>query len=143
MTSLNKQKIFEKIDSLNQYLKYLDQLQQESDDSKKFISDFHLFGNVERYLQLAIQSISDIGHLIILDLGLEKPQDNYEAVSLLFSQGIITQEAADCLTKMIGLRNILVHEYGRIDREKIYDILHNQLKDIENIKEQIIVYLKK
>jgi len=141
MTSLTQQKILEKIENFNEYLRYLYQLQKEAKNEKVFISDFHLFGNTERYLQLAVQVIIDVSHLIIIDLGLKRPEDNYEAISILFENKIISENLVRKLTKMIGLRNILVHEYGKIDRRKIYEILKEQIGDLEEFKKQIIKFL--
>ena len=50
MNSLTQQKILEKIENFNEYLSYLYQLQKETKNEEVFISDFHLFGNTERYL---------------------------------------------------------------------------------------------
>ena len=142
MTSLTRQKILEKLENFKDYLEYLYQLQKEAKNEKMFLADFHLFGNTERYLQLSIQIIVDISHLIIIDLGLKRPEDNYEAISILFENKIISEKLAKKLTKMIGLRNILVHEYGKIDRKKIYKILKEQMGDLEEFKKQIIKFLK-
>jgi uncharacterized protein YutE (UPF0331/DUF86 family) len=142
MTFSSKQKILEKLENLKESLNYLYQLQKEAESEEVFLSDFHLFGNTERYLQLSIQSIVDISHLIIIDLELDRPEDNYEAVSILFENKVISEDSARKITKMIGLRNILVHEYGKIDRKKIYDILKKQLSDIEGFKKQVIKFLK-
>src|SRR3989344_4419668 len=143
MTSLTRQKILEKLENFQEYLKYLYQLRQEARSEKVFLRDFHLFGNTERYLQLSIQSIIDIAHLIIIDLNLKRPEDNYEAISILFEKRIISDSLDQTLTKMVGLRNILVHEYGKIDRKKVFKILTGKLQDLELFKKQIIVFLKK
>lgn len=143
MTELTRQKIFEKLENLKESFGYLQKLRGETHSEKEFISDFHLFGNVERYLQLSIQSIIDIAHLVIIDLDLKRPDDNYEAVSLLYSQSVISEELAGKLTKMVGLRNILVHEYGKIDRKKIYEVFEMQLKDLEEFQKQLLAYLEK
>lgn len=143
MTSFTRQKIIEKLENLREYLGYLYKLKEEASSERKFVNDFHLFGNTEHYLQLCIQAIIDIAHLFIIDLGQERPEDNYEAVSMLYGQKIISDNLADKLTKMIGLRNILVHEYERIDRKKIYEILTTQLSDIEEFQGQILAYIKK
>lgn len=142
MTSLTRQKILEKLENFQEYLKYIYQLKEEAKSEKVFLSDFHLFGNTERYLQSLIQIIIDISHLLIIDLGLNRPEDNYEAISILFKNKIISEKMADKLTKMIGLRNILVHEYGKIDRKKIYKVLKCQTKDLEDFKKQIIKFLE-
>jgi len=44
---------------------------------------------------------------------------------------------------MVGLRNILIHEYGRIDKKRIYKILKEQIRDLEEFKRQIIKFLRK
>lgn len=143
MTSFSKEKILEKLEKFKESLNYLYQLQKEAENEKTFLSDFHLFGNTERYLQLSIQAIIDISHLIIIDLGLDRPEDHYEAISILFRNKIVSEELAEKVTKMIGLRNILVHEYGKIDRKKIYEILKNQIEDLEEFKKQIIEFIQK
>lgn len=138
MTQIAKNKIFAKLESFREYLKYLKKIKTEADSQKKFISDFHLFGSTERYLQLSIQIIIDIGHLIIIDQGLKRPEDNYEMISLLYSQKIISKKSADNITSMIGLRNLLVHEYGHIDRKIIYKVLKDNIKDLEKFYSEIV-----
>ncbi|MBU3942601.1 DUF86 domain-containing protein [Patescibacteria group bacterium] len=142
MTSFSNQKIIEKLEKFKEALSYLYQLQKEAENEKVFLADFHLFGNTERYLQLSIQSIIDISHLIIIDLSLDRPEDNYEAISILFENKVISEKLAQKITKMIGLRNILVHEYGKIDKKKIYKILRNQVEDLEEFNRQIVKFLK-
>ena len=83
MTSLARQKISRKLENLKEYRGYLRQLQEEVNSEEQFVADFHLFGNTERYLQLSIQAIIDSTHLVIIDLDLERPDDNYEAISIL------------------------------------------------------------
>lgn len=143
MTQLTRQKIFEKLESLKEYTEYLKTLKQEAGSEERFQADFRLFGNTERYLQLSIQSIIDIAHLLIIDLDLKRPEDNYEAVSMLFEKEVISDELAHTLSKMVGLRNILVHEYGKIDRKKVYEVLTTQLQDLEMFKEQVVAYLER
>lgn len=141
MTSFAKAKIFEKLENFREYLGYLHQLKEETGDETAFASDFRLFGNTERYLQLCIQSIIDVTHLLIIDLGKKRPEDNYEAISILREDGIVADELAHKLTSMVGLRNILVHEYGKIDRREIYKILTTRLEDFEEFQKQIFAYL--
>lgn len=138
MGNLGKRKISEKMENFNEYLGYLHQLKKEAGNKRSFIADFHLFGNTERYLQLCVQIIIDVCHLIIIDLNLTRPDDNYEAVSMLYEKKIFSGTLADKITKMIGLRNILVHEYGKIDRGKIYEILKKNLKDLKAFQGAVI-----
>lgn len=141
MSNLTRQKILEKLENFNEYLNYLDQLKKEIKNEKSFVSDFHLFGNTERYLQLCIQIIIDTCQLIIIDLDLAKPDDNYESISMLYEKKIFSGGLASKITKMVGLRNILVHEYGKIDRKKIYKILKGNLDDLKLFQKAIVKYI--
>ncbi|MCK5044399.1 DUF86 domain-containing protein [Candidatus Parcubacteria bacterium] len=143
MISFAQKKILEKLENYKEYLNYLHQLQKEAEDESLFVSDFHLFGNTERYLQSSVQIIIDISHLIIIDLGLKRPEDNYEAISLLFQNKVVSEDLAEKITRMIGLRNILVHEYGKIDRKEIYKILKEELSDLEEFEKQAVEFLKR
>ena len=142
MTEITRQKIFEKLEKLKEYLGYLNKLREEIKSKEEFVSDFHLYGSVERYLQLSVQTVIDINHLLIVDLELKRPQDNYEAVSALYEKEIISEKLAQKITRMVGLRNILVHEYGKIDREKVFDVLQENLTDLEDFQKAVLNYIK-
>mgnify|MGYP000005135533 CR=1 FL=1 len=143
MTNLTREKIFAKLENYREYISYLKKAKQEATSQKKFTSDFHLFGSVERYLQLCTQIIIDVGHLIIIDSGDKRPEDNYEMVSTLRQKKIISKKTADNVTSMIGLRNLLVHEYGHIDRNKVYKILKENITDLDKFYKEVVAYLKK
>ena len=43
--------------------------------------------------------------------------------------------------RMIGFRNILVHDYLQVDRSIVYDVLRHRLPDIEDIGRVFAQYL--
>lgn len=143
MTGITRQKIFEKIQQLDEYLNNLKQLRKEIKDRKEFLKDFHLYGSAERYLQLSCQIIIDTFNLIIIEEGIEKPGDNKETISLLFDKKIISENLASRLGGIVGFRNILVHEYGKINRKKVYQYLMERLEDFEIFKKETLRWLKK
>lgn len=143
MTKTNCQKIIAKLDNLRKNSKRLKQLKDKVVSFDEYISSIEIFGSTERYLQLGLQSIIDVVHLIIIDMDMDKPEDSHEAVSILFNKGIISEDLAGKLTKMVGLRNILVHEYEQIDNHKIYDVLKKHLNDLDDFENTIRKYLNK
>lgn len=143
MDSITLQKLKEKRENLDEYFKYLLILQKEIKNKEDFVSDFRLFGNTERYLQLSIQCVLDITHLLVLAIGLERPQNNYEGLDLLTDRHILSEKTGENLKKMVGLRNLLVHEYGKVDKEQIYHILKNDIGDIELFKKEVFEYLER
>lgn len=143
MTETTRQKIFEKLQALDEYSSYLQRLKTEVQNEKQFLSDFRLFGSVERYLQLSYQVIIDILDLIIIEKGIEKPDDKRETISLLFNKGVLSENLASRLDGSIGFRNILVHDYGKIDRKMVYTYLMEKTDNFDIFKKEILIWLKK
>ncbi len=88
----------------------------------------------------SIQIIIDIACHIVSDKNLGTPKNYSECISLLVSNNYIKEIAGDKLKKMIGLRNLLVHDYGIIDSMKLYEYLDhlNDIKDfIYSVREII------
>ena len=142
MTPTTRNKIYDKMQQLDEYLKYLRKLNKEVGSEKQFLTNFYYFGTTERYLQLSIQVVIDTVQLVIVDNNLSRPEDNQDAVSLLFEQKIISKKLVKQLDGIVGFRNILVHEYGKIDRKKVYKYLREKIDDLSLFKSQILKYLK-
>ncbi|NOR14305.1 MAG: DUF86 domain-containing protein [Candidatus Aminicenantes bacterium] len=142
MTKIAQQKILEKIQRLDEYLYCLIQLRGEIPDEKAFLDDFHLHGLAERYLQLSCQAVIDTLNLIIIERDLQKPESGQEIITHLRNSNIISEELSSRLSGVVGFRNILVHEYGRIDHKRIYDYLMNRLEDFEAFKQEVLMMIK-
>ena len=100
-------------------------------DERRFVSDPLIYGNAERFLQLAIQAVLDISHHIVADRSLPLPADSKSLFDLLARQKVVSKGLSVKLAAMAGLRNILVHEYLEIDRRRIYRALTTELRDFE------------
>lgn len=44
---------------------------------------------------------------------------------------------------MVGIRNILVHQYVEVEVAKLYEIIRERLDDFDRFAEQITRYLEK
>lgn len=82
-------------------------------------------------LQRAIQSSIDLAAHIVADESLGVPAELRENFNLLSAKGILSDELTLRLRKMVGFRNIAIHEYDTIDNDILKSILQNNLKDIE------------
>jgi uncharacterized protein YutE (UPF0331/DUF86 family) len=75
------------------------------------------------------QSIDLANHAIkIRKMGL--PKDSRDSFRLLAQNGIIPEPLADKLCRMIGFRNVLVHEYQAFDIRLMVDVIENRLDDL-------------
>lgn len=144
MTKIIKKQFFDKIQNLDEYINYLEKISKETKNNKRlFFADFHLFGTAERYLQLAIQALMDLAQMVIIEEKFKRPEENQEIISLLYEKKIISRNLASRLDGIVGFRNILVHEYGKIDKEKVYNYLQNKIVDIKDFRKEILKFLKR
>ncbi len=131
--------ISKRLRKLDEYLSILHGLSRYS--YEEFINDPEHYGSVERFLQLALETIADIGNHIISDLDLGEVAWLRDIPSILAEKGHITREMEEKWIRMIGFRNILVHDYLDIDRRTVFDVLQNNLKDFEIIKKSFAQFL--
>ena len=127
--------IGKRLRKLREYVVLLRRLR--SRPREEFIEDPFVIGNVERYLQLAIQVVLDISNHIVADDRLGAVEEYRDAIRLLGQSGYLQPDLAQRLIPMAGLRNILVHDYLDVDRGKIYILLQDCLEDFEQFAIQI------
>lgn len=126
-----------RIAKIRQYVALLRKILKQSNE-KTFVQDPLIYGNAERYLQLAIQCVLDISNHVVADLRLNLPADNKELFETLAAHKILPKALSAKLTSMAGFRNILVHEYLEIDRHRVYSVLKNDLGDFEKFIRAIV-----
>ena len=80
-------------------------------DQRAFTTDPRNYGSAERFLQLAIESVFDIGTHCISALRLPRPASYGDILPTLASASVITRETEAELTSLAGFRNLLLHDY--------------------------------
>ena len=88
-------------------------------------------------LQRAVQASIDLAHVVIAKYGLGLPSDYSQSFTILARQRIIDYDTAEILKKMVGFRNISVHEYQEINGAIVQSIIEHHLDDFENYYSQI------
>jgi uncharacterized protein YutE (UPF0331/DUF86 family) len=87
--------------------------------------------HVEHALQLAIQACIDVGAHLVSELGLPTPDDYGQIFESLGNAGRIDRELAGRLSRAVGMRNLLVHEYLDIDLDRVWEAL-GDLEDLRS-----------
>jgi uncharacterized protein YutE (UPF0331/DUF86 family)/predicted nucleotidyltransferase len=100
-------------------------------EREKFISDYHIYGLAERYLQLAIEACLQICGILIASFGLRRPDGYHELLSIVASQHIIPQVMAYRLEILTNLRDTLVHDAGTLNHDLLYEHIQQRLDDLE------------
>jgi len=122
-----------KISDARKYLKILERYKKYSQE--EIVNNIDIKGALERYLYLAAQSVIDLADAIISYKKLRKPTTLSESFYILNEERIIDAELTEKMIKMTGFRNIIAHDYSKLDYCIVYKTLHNNLKDIEKFLE--------
>ena len=96
---------------------------------------------VERTLQILIETGIDIANHIISDQGFRIPTSYSDTFKVLQENNIIDKNLYQSLEKIAKFRNLIVHNYDRIDPAFIISILRNYLNDFTNYKYSILKWM--
>lgn len=82
---------------------------------------------------------------IVSERRLGIPQNSRDAFEALNKNGIIGKELADKLKRMVGFRNIAVHNYQSINLNLIEEIIEKHIFDFKEFIQTIVkvTYLNK
>lgn len=136
---LRPEVIRRRLQRLDEYISILERLRSYT--LEEFLAEPERYGSAERFLQLAIEALLDMGSHVIAELGLGSVEAYSDIPKILAREGYIGQELADRWIRMIGMRNILVHEYLDIDRKLVYMALKDHLGDIAALRKAFARFL--
>ena len=129
-----------RLSALDGYLAELRVFRERS--RKEFVATPGLHHLAERYLHLACECVLDIAQHVISDLGLRQAEGYKDAIAVLREEGILEAELAEAVQGWMGLRNVLVHLYLKIDHGRTYDAITTGFGDLERFAAQMAHYLR-
>ena len=109
---------------------------------EEFERDLSLRWIVEKGLEILIQNLLDIGAHLLASQIKNDWEDYGEVILKLGKHRVIPQAFSDKIKGMAGLRNILIHEYLKIDLDKLFDYLKYRLEDFVLFIQYIRAYQK-
>ena len=133
---MDKKRILSKIDELNSYLDEIEKIKPSTFGEYK--NSIEKKRANERLLQILIETIIDICNILVSGLKLGLPSDEDEVIKKLEKKKIISKEMSEILKDMKGFRNILVHKYGAVDDELVFEMLSERLNDFNKFKEEVL-----
>lgn len=136
---VRREVIRKRLNKLDDYLGILHGLKRYS--FQEFIENPEYYGSTERFLHLAIEAVIDLGNHVIAELELGTVNWYSDIPKILAAKGYISEELEDRWIRMTGFRNTLVHEYIDIDRRIVFDVLHNNLQELEELRRVFAQFL--
>lgn len=93
-------------------------------------------------LIIAIEGVVDICNHIVAKVGGRAPCDYGDCFNILREIKILSDEFTERLKRMVKFRNLLVHLYWQVDNHKVYQIIRDDIGDIEIYLKEISNYIK-
>lgn len=137
---LRKEAIRDRVKKLREILANLEEVREVSEE--EFISSYKHYWLAERGLQLAAETVFDIGNHILAGYYKTSPEDYEEILDLLQKKGVLSKKLRERMKGLGGFRNILVHEYLKIDERKVYRELQTGLKDLEDFISEVVKWME-
>jgi len=135
---VNRTKVERQLELIREYLEFLQEIQSLPED--EFSASKRNFHSAERCLQLAIECLINIGNHIISDQSLRAPKDYADIFKVLEENCILLTEDALTLKQMAQFRNRLVHVYWDIEHKVLWQIIQEELGDIERCARNLAKY---
>jgi uncharacterized protein YutE (UPF0331/DUF86 family) len=93
--------------------------------------------NVDRACELAI----DIANHLIKRFKMGIPKSSADSFSLIGAKGVLPRELGQRLEKMVGFRNISVHDYTNLDLDIVARVITMDLDDLLRFTDQVKEFL--
>ncbi|MFD2637757.1 type VII toxin-antitoxin system HepT family RNase toxin [Piscibacillus salipiscarius] len=128
-------------DQIEQTLLYMSGLLEtyEQKTSESFLEKL----GTERLAQMVIESIIDVGNMMIDGFIMRDPGSYEDIIDILVDEQVIPKEDEQAYKETIELRKMLVREYTNINHKEIDDILSKHVKTLENFRPNVLDYLEK
>lgn len=127
-----------KLEEILQGLKYADKLSLNG-----YLKDKVIRGYIERNLELAAETVIDIGNHFISFYGWKSPSSYKEIFGVLAKEKVIPSSLAEKLADIVSFRNVLVHLYLKLDSSKVYSHLKNDPETLKRFSKAVYSFMKK
>ncbi|MCC7043272.1 MAG: DUF86 domain-containing protein [Acidobacteria bacterium] len=94
----------------------------QADRTAREVVTLNLFTALQDAIAVATHWVADEGWAV--------PQSHGEVFAMLGDRGVIERELAQRLRAAAGLRNLIAHQYGVLDVERLYNIASDDVEDL-------------
>lgn len=117
MSPIRIETIKDKLMRLKETINFIEDVLNKSDE--EILKDTPLYYGLEHMMQICIEIILDIGGHILSEKFKIAPDNYKEIIIKLGENGIIEENFAEAQEKMTGFRNLVVHDYDKVDKKQV------------------------
>lgn len=118
-------RVQEKISEISQYLDELEDILPQ--DFGGYKNNLEKKAACERYVEKIVEAMTDLAFFVIKQKKFRKPEDDADAFAILCEQKIIDDRLASNLKSAKGMKNIISHQYGKIDDLIVFEAITHHL----------------
>lgn len=132
--------LLRKMATLDEYLGQISEYSRLT--LKEYIENWKTQRIIERTLQMMIEICADMASHIISDRGYRVPKSYGDTFKVLQENEVIGEDLYHTMDRMVKFRNVIVHDYDKVDAEIVISILQKNLNDFRVYKEAILTFIK-
>ncbi|BAC14318.1 hypothetical conserved protein [Oceanobacillus iheyensis HTE831] len=96
----------------------------------------------ERMTHIVIESILDVGNMMIDGFIMRDPGSYEDIIDILLDENVLEAEHEHAYKRIIELRKQIVNNYREVDHNLISDLLNDHLEEIAQFSKYIQTYLQ-
>ena len=101
--------------------------EEHDGNDENLMNNFTRQDSIILNLQRACEATIDLAMHIVKTNSLGVPQESRDAFSLLSDADLLETDSAEKLMKMVGFRDIAIHDYKKMNLDIVNNIIHNDL----------------
>jgi uncharacterized protein YutE (UPF0331/DUF86 family) len=95
---------------------------------------------IERNLQVLVEVVIDVCQRLLMIDGQSPATSAADAVGRVIQIGALTPD--ENYTRMVRLRNFIVHRYEHIDPDVLANMINRHLGDFEKFRDEVLAYVQ-
>lgn len=131
--------ILTKVESIERCVKRIEEL---FNFNKELEDKYMLEDAITLNIQRACQQSIDIAMYICSKLALGLPKESRESFKILKDAKIISEDISIKMEKMVGFRNVAIHQYQDLKRDIVFYIAEKGKEDFLVYSKEILIFLK-
>ena len=132
---VDRERVLAKLDEMRGYVGELRSIAPATFEEYKRIATKRA---CERLLQISVECVIDVCQLLVSGFRLGLPAEEDDLFDKLEEAEFFTPETVQTLRKMRGCRNILVHEYGQVSNEIVFETIRTELDDFDEFARAVL-----
>jgi uncharacterized protein YutE (UPF0331/DUF86 family) len=132
---VDRDRVLAKLDEMDGYLRELESVVPADLAAYRAVEKRR---SCERLLQVSVECVLDVCHLLVAGLRLGLPGAEEDVLDKLEAADVFSPAVLATLRRMKGCRNILVHEYGHVLDEIVFEIVSTKRGDFALFRREVL-----